>query len=121
MDTAVLTLYHLQAYYWNDWQQGLAGIHLCYWVKLVLCICIHIGLGEYKLTEEFVSAKIPSDEVHLIPALSMDDIVKSVREGIDIHVHSEAGVYIQKCIGAGLIKVIKHVYLDFSENGPSSW
>ncbi len=47
------------------------------------------GLGEYKLTEEFSSADIPSDEVHLIPALTMDDIVKSVREGIDIHVHSE--------------------------------
>ena len=25
VDTAVLTLYHLQAYYWNEWQRGLAG------------------------------------------------------------------------------------------------
>ena len=25
LDTAVLSLYHLQAYYWNEWQRGLAG------------------------------------------------------------------------------------------------
>ena len=25
VDTAVLTLYHMQAYYWNEWQHGLAG------------------------------------------------------------------------------------------------
>ena len=28
VDTAVLSLYHLQAYYWNEWQRGLAGVNL---------------------------------------------------------------------------------------------
>ena len=28
VDTAVLSLYHLQAYYWNEWQRGLAGVYL---------------------------------------------------------------------------------------------
>ena len=26
VDTSVLTLYHLQVYYWNEWQRGLTGI-----------------------------------------------------------------------------------------------
>ena len=25
IDTAVLSMYYLQAYYWNEWQRGLAG------------------------------------------------------------------------------------------------
>ena len=28
VDTAVLSLYLLQAYYWNEWQRGLAGVYL---------------------------------------------------------------------------------------------
>ena len=26
IDSAVLSLYHLQAFYWNEWQRGLAGM-----------------------------------------------------------------------------------------------
>ncbi len=27
IDSAVLSLYHLQAFYWNEWQRGLAGMY----------------------------------------------------------------------------------------------
>ena len=44
VDTAILSLYHLQAYYWNEWQRGLSGnahnvmlgAHIWSWIK-VLC------------------------------------------------------------------------------------
>lgn len=30
VDSAILSLYHLQSYYWNEWQRGLAGtMHTC--------------------------------------------------------------------------------------------
>ena len=37
------------------------------------------------LVKEFSSAGIPSDEVLLLPTISLEDIVKSVKEGIKVN------------------------------------
>ncbi len=41
-----------------------------------------LGLGDYILKNEFVAAGIPSDEVDLMKALSFEEIVKCVKEGM---------------------------------------
>ena len=60
-------------------------IHFNVMLKLLLCI----GQGEYVLMKEFSSAGIPSDEVLLLPTISLEDIVKSVKEGIKVNVNQE--------------------------------
>ena len=41
-----------------------------------------LGLGDYILKNEFVAAGIPSDEVDLMKALSLEEIAKCVKEGM---------------------------------------
>lgn len=36
VDSAVLSLYHLQGYYWNEWQRGLSGFYLYYQILLLI-------------------------------------------------------------------------------------
>ncbi len=36
VDSAVLSLYHLQVYYWNEWQrEGLAGINFTNYLSII--------------------------------------------------------------------------------------
>ncbi len=41
------------------------------------------------LLNEFESARIEADEVFLIPTISLEDIVKNVKEGIKINVNEQ--------------------------------
>ena len=50
---------------------------ICYFAKT-------LGLGEYKLKEEFLYASISPDEIHLMETISLDEIIKTAKEGIDI-------------------------------------
>lgn len=52
---------------------------ICYFAKT-------LGLGEYKLKEEFLYASISPDEIHLMETISLDEIIKTAKEGIDITV-----------------------------------
>lgn len=45
-----------------------------------------LGLGEYKLKVEFLSVGIPADEMHLMETISLEDIIKSIKEDIDTNV-----------------------------------
>lgn len=45
-----------------------------------------LGLGEYKLKVEFFSVGLLADKMHLMETISLDDIIKSIKEGIDTNV-----------------------------------
>ena len=47
---------------------------------LLLCL----GLGDYHVREEFRSQMRPVEDMHLIPAIPMDDIVRKVRSEVDV-------------------------------------
>lgn len=62
IDNAVLSLYHLQAFYWNEWQCGLAGTG-----------------GYVFASKEFkTSYSLPMDELNLISTLSLADMGKNL-------------------------------------------
>ena len=48
----------------------------------VLFLLFNVGQGQYALTDEFSSISIPADEINLISTVSIDEIVKNVKEGI---------------------------------------
>ena len=82
VDTAVL--YHLQVYYWNEWQRGLAGQYYIY-----ACMYITCCMSRFRRIHAYRSVYyLPSDEIDLIPTVALDDIVKSVKEGININTHA---------------------------------
>ena len=61
------------------------------------------------LIEEFRSVYyLPSDEIYLIPTVALDDIVKSVKEGININTH--AGLEDSQCYSK-LVYNIKISYI----------
>ncbi len=47
----------------------------------LLFIYVFLDFGEYKLSNFFLSAGIPSDEVNLIPFIPLEDIVASIKVG----------------------------------------
>ena len=56
----MLTLYHLQAFFYNEIQRGLAGkITVLSYTIVMHCIMmdivLYIGLGDFKLLSEFRS------------------------------------------------------------------
>uniref|UniRef100_A0A1X7THV4 MULE transposase domain-containing protein n=1 Tax=Amphimedon queenslandica TaxID=400682 RepID=A0A1X7THV4_AMPQE len=77
IDTALLSLYHLHAYYRNEWQRGLAG------------------LGEHRLKDEFLSASISLDEIEIMENISLEEIVKRINEGVDLSEHAEAHEFVE--------------------------
>jgi hypothetical protein len=60
-DSIVLTLYHLQAYYYNEIQRGFAG------------------LGSYELSPQHNNAVRPLDELSYIPCFSPTEVVEKIR------------------------------------------
>ena len=42
------------------------------------------GLGDYMLTNEFSSVRLAVDELYLIHTLTMDDIIRSAKEGVSL-------------------------------------
>ena len=80
LDSIVLTLYHLQAFFYNEIQRGLAGkITVLSYTIVMHCIMmdivLYIGLGDFKLLSEFRSLTRPLDEVQQISCLSPEEIV----------------------------------------------
>ena len=90
IDTALLSLYHLHAYYRNEWQRGLA---------VTSCVYAHHELlhafnslfrsREHRLKDEFLAANISPDEIEIMENISLEEIVKRVNEGTDLHEYTE--------------------------------
>ena len=86
VDSIVLSLYYLQAFYWNEWQRGLASKSNVFVTLLTTCISLHlcvIGLGDYKLKPEASSAAIPTDEMNLVATFPLDVLVAKVKAGLE--------------------------------------
>jgi hypothetical protein len=60
VDSIILSLYHLQAYYHNEIQRGFAG------------------LGNYRLLPQFANAARSVDEISLISTYSPEEIVEKI-------------------------------------------
>ncbi len=74
-----------------EWVAKRTGWYKISLTILVLSICtsiytswLAIGVGEYKLTEQFSSLHIQPDEVNLISTASLEDIIDSLKNGISI-------------------------------------
>ena len=77
VDSAVLSLYHLQGYYWNEWQWGLSGF---YSILSISFTHLSVGLGEFSICEELQSHYyIPCDELCSMEVFSLDQIVSKLR------------------------------------------
>lgn len=63
LDSLVLSLYQLQAFYWNETKRGLAG------------------LGNYTVAPKYQAACLDQVAVQYLPTNSPEDIVKRIREG----------------------------------------
>lgn len=75
---AVLSLYHLQAYYWNEWERGLAGtlIH----IHLLNVDLLSIGMGEFALVDDCNTLTITEDEMYLIQTSSLDELIVNLKQ-----------------------------------------
>ena len=79
-------MYYLQAFYWNEWQRGLASKSNVFVTLLTTCISLHlcvIGLADYKLKPEASSAAIPTDEMNLVATFPLDVLVAKVKAGLE--------------------------------------
>lgn len=63
LDSLILSLYQLQAFYWNETKRGLAG------------------LGNYTIAPKYQAACLEQVAVQYLPTNSPEDIVKRIREG----------------------------------------
>ena len=63
LDSLVLSLYQLQAFYWNETKRGLPG------------------LGNYTVAPKYQAACLDQIVVQYLPTNSPEDIVKRIREG----------------------------------------
>lgn len=81
LDVILLSLYHLQAFFHNEIQRGLAGKSFC----SILCILVMnpmLGLGNYHLLPEFSALERPCDEIDIIKCHPLKEIVDHIRDEI---------------------------------------
>lgn len=63
LDCVLLSMYQLQAFYYNEIKRGLAG------------------LGEYTIALQYTALKLGESSLTYIPTRSPDEIVKSIKDG----------------------------------------
>ncbi len=76
IDTIILSLYHNQAFYYNEIQRGLAGNEIIITIHIDHSYNICKGLGDYRLLPEFKSARRSMDELNLIKCYDVEDVIK---------------------------------------------
>ena len=57
----------------------------------------HLGLGNYRIRDEYLNEMRPVEDMQLIPAIPMDEIVKKVQGEVDPDV--EKSIQLEKSPG----------------------
>ena len=88
------------------WQVHHVYMHIMnYYMHSIL----YLGLGEHRLKEEFLAASISPDEIEIMENISLEDIVKRVKDGADFHEYTEPHEFMKT--GYGFSKLYMYFLL----------
>ena len=64
---------------------------------------LYLGLGEHRLIEELLAASISPDEIEIMENISLEEIVKRVTDGADLHEYTELHEFMKTVYGFSIL------------------